>query len=49
MTEEQKLLLKYNRLIGEFQGTLKGVLWWDIPEELKDKLESKINQLEETL
>lgn len=49
MTEEQKLLLKYNRLIGEFQGTLKGILWWDIPEELKAKLELTIKELEETL
>lgn len=36
----------YNRLLGNFIGTLKGVCCWDIPDELKMKLERKIKELE---
>lgn len=39
-------LSKYNRVLGEFIGTLKGVCCWDIPNELKLKLERKIKELE---
>lgn len=35
-----------NRFLGEFIGTLKGVSLWDIPEELKIKLQNKIEELE---
>jgi hypothetical protein len=38
---------KYARLLGEFIGIPKGVIWWDIPEELKEILENKIKVLEE--
>lgn len=34
-----------NRLLGEFIGTLSGVMAWDIPEELKSKLQSKLDEL----
>ena len=44
--EELKLQLKLARTKGEFIGTLQGILWWDIPEELKEKLENKIKELE---
>lgn len=37
---------KYNRVLGEFIGTLKGVCYWEIPNELKLKLERKIKELE---
>lgn len=44
--EELYLKLKLARTKGEFIGTLQGILWWDIPEELKEKLENKIKELE---
>ena len=44
--EELHLKLKLARTKGEFIGTLHGILWWDIPEELKQKLENKIKELE---
>ena len=44
--EELYLKLKLARIEGEFIGTLKGILWWDIPEELKERLENKIKELE---
>lgn len=44
--EELYLKLKLARTKGEFIGTLHGILWWDIPEELKEKLENKIKELE---
>lgn len=44
--EELHLKLKLARIKGEFIGTLKGILCWDIPEELKQKLENKIKELE---
>jgi hypothetical protein len=46
---ENALRLKavpYQRLLGEYEGTLKGILAWDIPEELKEKLRLKIKDLE---
>jgi hypothetical protein len=47
MTPEQKLRIDYSRLIGEFTGTLKGLLWYELPEDIKAKLRDKIKQLEE--
>ena len=44
--EELHLKLKLARTKGEFIGTLQGILWWDIPDELKEKLENKIKELE---
>lgn len=46
---EEKILIeriKYARLLGEFIGTLKGITYNDIPEDLKLKLEAKIKELE---
>tara|TARA_Y100000385_G_C12658965_1_gene452903 strand:+ start:203 stop:352 length:150 start_codon:yes stop_codon:yes gene_type:complete len=45
--EELYLKLKLERLKGEFIGMLKGITWWDIPEELREKLENKIKKLED--
>ena len=45
MNEELHLKLKLARIKGEFIGTLEGILWWDIPEELREKLENKIKEL----
>jgi hypothetical protein len=39
--------IKYQRLVGEFTGTLEGILFWDIPSALKDKLQDKINKLKQ--
>ena len=46
MTQEDKIKIKFARLQGEYVGTLKGILWWDIPKELKTKLEDTISKLE---
>ena len=47
MNKEYKLKLAMARLKGEFLGTLKAITWcWDIPDELKEKLEEKIVKLE---
>ena len=46
MSEEDKLKIKLARVEGEYIGTLKGILWWDIPNELKEKLELLIVKLD---
>ena len=46
MGEEDKLKVQIARLEGEYIGTLKGIIWWDIPNELKEKLELLIAELE---
>ena len=46
MLEEDKLKIKLARVQGEYIGTLKGILWWDIPNKLKEKLEQSIVNLE---
>ena len=48
MTKEQQLKIAVNRLLGEFIGTLKAISWWDIPDDLKEKLQAKIEELENT-
>jgi len=47
MSKEDKLKVEIARLNGDFIGTLKGITWWDIPNELKDKLDKKIVELEQ--
>lgn len=44
MTEFDRLKIDYARLYGEFIGMIEGVLWWDIPEELKTKLKETKEQ-----
>lgn len=46
MTPQQKLLIEVSRLRGEFIGTLEGFLFWDLPDELADKIKMKIIQLQ---
>ena len=46
MSEENKLRIELARVQGEYTGTLKGILWWDIPNKLKEKLEKLIVDLE---
>jgi len=41
-----KLTVDYARLKGEYIGSLKGLLWWDLPKELKTKIEAQIKELE---
>lgn len=36
---------KYARLKGEYIGSLKGILCWDIPNELRDRIESLVQDL----
>lgn len=40
MTEEQRLKIKLARLSGEFVGTLESILFWEIPEALKERLKA---------
>ena len=42
-----KIVGDLNSKIGYAEGTLEGVLWWDIPEELKDKLKETLKRLKE--
>lgn len=44
----QKQTIKIIRLIGEWQGFLEGICLWDIPKELKEKLEARIELLKKT-
>jgi hypothetical protein len=46
MNEEDKIKIKLARVRGEYIGTLKGILWWDIPNELKKILKDRIVELE---
>ena len=46
MTQEDKIKIELARLQGEFLGTLKGFLCWDIPNELKVRMQQQINKLE---
>ncbi len=46
MSEEELLKIKLARVQGEYIGTLKGIIWWDIPNELKEKLKLLIAELE---
>lgn len=47
MTELQELKIKHARLLGEFEGTIEGVLSNDIPEALKLKLKEKLKELKQ--
>lgn len=46
MTQEDKIRIDFARLQGEFIGTLKGIMFNDIPKELKMKLQRKVVELE---
>lgn len=37
-----KYLAQINRQCGIYRGMLEGVLWWDIPKELKDNLKEHL-------
>lgn len=45
MKPEDKLNIQATRLFGEFIGTLEGVCLWEIPEELKLKLQTQLTEL----
>ena len=45
MKTEDKLNIQANRLLGEFIGTLEGICLWEIPEELKLKLQTQLTAL----
>ena len=47
MNSEIKHIIEANRLLGEFIGTLEGICAWEIPDELKSKLQAKIEELQE--
>lgn len=50
VTRLQKEIIKQNlemsRLKGEFQGMLKGLISYDIPNEVKERMKQKIEELE---
>ena len=46
MTEIDRLKIEYSKLLGEYTGTLKGILYEDISPELKEKLKKNISKLE---
>ena len=41
-----KLTIELATMQGLYIGTLKGILWWDLPEELRSNLEDRIKKLE---
>lgn len=46
MTELDKLKIEKATQTGYFLGVLRGILTWDIPEELKDKINKIRKELE---
>lgn len=46
MKDNLKLQIEYSKLLGEFTGVLKGILWHDIDDNLRELLEDKIKELE---
>lgn len=40
-----KLHIQIAKLEGQFKGVLQGILWWDLPKELKIKLETVLEEL----
>ena len=46
MTELDKLKIDNAIQKGYFLGFLKGILWWDIPEELKERINKEIKERE---
>lgn len=47
MNEEQRLRISYSRLLGEYIGTVSGVIENDIPDDLLDKLNGVLADLRE--
>lgn len=45
MKPEIRLQIQANRLLGEYIGTLEGIMKWNIPQELKDSLKEQLKQL----
>lgn len=45
MTSHQKLFIAHARLIGEFEGTLEGLLHHNITEDVKERMRAKIKEL----
>ena len=45
MTEFEKLKIEHEALKGYFSRYLRGILMWDIPEELKEKINNQIKEL----
>lgn len=44
--KEQRANIHYQRIVGEFTGTLQGLLYYAIPEDVKANVRSKIAELE---
>ena len=45
--EESKQKISYDRLLGMYIGTVKGIISNDIPEDLKSKLQVTLKELEQ--
>jgi hypothetical protein len=48
LTPYEKLRLAYAKLLGEYTGVLQGFLWYDLPTEVRTKIEKKIEELKAT-
>lgn len=46
MTNQEKLELKYAKLIGEFKGTITAIIDHGVPTELFNKLDNKRKELD---
>lgn len=44
--KDDRALISYSRLLGEFTGTLKGLRFYDFPAHIKDNILNKIAELE---
>ena len=44
--EKPNYLILHARMHGEFIGTLKGILEWEIPDKLREKIILKLQELE---
>lgn len=45
--EETRLRISYSRLLGEYIGTVSGVIENDIPDDLREKLKDVLAKLRE--
>lgn len=45
--ESLKNNIEYCRLLGDFIGTLEGILFWDVDYDLEVMLKNKIEELRE--
>lgn len=47
MTEQQKIILELKSQIAEMHGMLLAITCWDIPKDLKDRLDDYLREVKE--